>query len=80
MGGNSDHEYKWTPQCTELQMSALQAMSAVLCCGPCFDPNGLAEDDCYYAWLNMLLASQDDRVSNDFLFILFFYFELFDIY
>lgn len=48
-------------------MSALQAMSAVLCCGPCFDPNGLAEDDCYYAWLNMLLASQDDRVSNDFL-------------
>jgi hypothetical protein len=50
-------------RCTELQLSALQAMSALLCCGPCFNPQGLAEDGVLYPWLDMLLASHDDKVG-----------------
>ena len=50
--------------CSELQLSALQAMSALLCCGPCFNPQGLAEDGVLYPWLDMLLASHDDKVGN----------------
>ena len=50
--------------CSELQLSALQAMSALLCCGPCFNPQGLAEDGVLYPWLDMLLASRDDKVGN----------------
>jgi len=38
-------------------------MSAVLCCGPVFDPNGLNDDGYIYQWLDMLLSSHDDRVS-----------------
>ncbi|KAG8224237.1 hypothetical protein J437_LFUL002693 [Ladona fulva] len=49
--------------CTELQLSALQAMSALLCCGPCFDPKGLAEEGGYfYPWLDLLLHSRDEKV------------------
>ncbi|XP_068083711.1 protein furry [Anabrus simplex] len=46
----------------ELQLSALQAMSALLCCGPCFNPQGLAEEGMFYPWLDMLLASDDDKI------------------
>jgi len=49
--------------CTELELSAVRAMSAVLCCGPVFDPNGLNDDGYIYQWLDMLLSSHDDRVS-----------------
>ncbi|XP_063231705.1 protein furry [Bacillus rossius redtenbacheri] len=48
--------------CSELQLSALQAMTALLCCGPCFDPQGLSEDGVFYPWLDLLLASQDDKI------------------
>ncbi|PNF32070.1 hypothetical protein B7P43_G05723 [Cryptotermes secundus] len=48
--------------CSELQLSALQAMSALLCCGPCFNPQGLAEDGLFYPWLDMLLASHDEKI------------------
>lgn len=48
---------------SELQFAALQAMSALLCCGPCFDVEGLAEDGPYYQWLDMMLESSDERVS-----------------
>lgn len=50
--------------CSELQLSALQAMSALLCCGPCFNPQGLAEDGFLYPWLDMLLASHDEKVGH----------------
>ncbi|XP_064474584.1 protein furry-like [Ornithodoros turicata] len=43
---------------TELELSALQAMSSVLCCGPCMDPPGLNEESVVYQWLDSLLASQ----------------------
>uniref|UniRef100_A0A182NNI5 Cell morphogenesis protein N-terminal domain-containing protein n=1 Tax=Anopheles dirus TaxID=7168 RepID=A0A182NNI5_9DIPT len=45
----------------KLQFSALQAMSAVLCCGPCFDPGHLAEDGAIYSWLDMLMTSKDEK-------------------
>lgn len=48
---------------SELQMAALQAMSALLCCGPCFDPPSLAEDGLLYQWLDLLLGSEDEKVS-----------------
>lgn len=47
-----------------LQFSALSAMSAVLCCGPCFDTHYLAEDGIIYAWLDMLLTSTHDNVYD----------------
>jgi hypothetical protein len=56
--------------CSELQLSALQAMSALLCCGPCFNPQGLAEDGLFYPWLDMLLASHDEKVRFDHLLLL----------
>lgn len=47
----------------ELQFAALQAMSAVLCCGPCFNVhNLLSEDGTVYGWLSTLLASKDEKV------------------
>lgn len=48
----------------ELQLSALQAMSALLCCGPVFSPQVLAEDGSLYPWLDMLMASKDEKVST----------------
>ncbi|XP_014285726.3 protein furry isoform X3 [Halyomorpha halys] len=47
---------------TQLQFQALQAMSAVLCCGPCFDPHALAEEGSLYPWIDHLLASEDPKV------------------
>lgn len=46
-------------------------MSALLCCGPCFDTHNLSEDGAIYRWLDMLLESSDDKVS-------LFYLLLFD--
>lgn len=45
----------------ELQYAALQAMSSMLCCGPCFD--NLAEESPYYLWLDGLLNSTDEKVN-----------------
>lgn len=50
----------------ELQLSALQAMSALLCCGSCFNPQGLSEESVFYPWLDMLLASNDDKVRKNY--------------
>lgn len=44
---------------SELELSALQAMSSVLCCGPCMDPPGLNEESVIYHWLDSLLGSRD---------------------
>lgn len=50
--------------CSELQISALQAMSGLLCCGPCFNTQALAEEgSLLYQWLDLLLASKDEKVS-----------------
>ncbi|XP_049542885.1 protein furry isoform X2 [Anopheles darlingi] len=46
----------------KLQFSALQAISAVLCCGPCFEPAHLAEDGAIYSWLDMLMTSNDEKI------------------
>lgn len=49
---------------TELQLSALQAMSGLLCCGPCFNPQSLSEEGAIlYQWLDLLLASKDEKVN-----------------
>lgn len=55
-----DHNHKKT---TELQFAALQAMSALLCCGPCFDSQGLIEDGSFYRWLDVMLESSDEKVN-----------------
>lgn len=50
--------------CTELQLSALQAMSGLLCCGSCFNPQSLSEEGAIlYQWLDLLLASKDEKVT-----------------
>lgn len=50
--------------CSELQLYALQAMSGLLCCGPCFNPQSLSEEGAIlYQWLDLLLASKDEKVS-----------------
>lgn len=59
---SSLHEEEKT--CTELQLSALQAMSGLLCCGPCFNPQSLSEEGAIlYQWLDLLLASKDEKVG-----------------
>lgn len=40
-----------------------QAMSALVCCGPCFAPAALAEDGSLYPWINEMLSSTNDKVS-----------------
>ncbi|KAK0052998.1 protein furry [Biomphalaria pfeifferi] len=51
-------EDKWSEQ----EISAVRAMSAVLCCGKVFDPNGLNDDGYIYHWLDTLLSSQDEKI------------------
>lgn len=53
-----------SPEEMALQFSALSAMSAVLCCGPCFDQHYMAEDGIIYPWLDMLLTSSHENVST----------------
>lgn len=38
-------------------------MSALLCCGSCFDAHNLSEEGIIYSWLDSLLTSSDDKVS-----------------
>ncbi|XP_022832694.1 protein furry isoform X5 [Spodoptera litura] len=45
-----------------LNLSALKAMSAVVCCGRCFDPTALAEDGSLYPWLREMLSSPNDKI------------------
>ena len=50
--------------CTPLELSSVQAMSAVLCCGPAFDSKALNdENDIVYTWLNTLLGTHHEEVS-----------------
>lgn len=41
-----------------------KAMSALLCCGPCFDGQYLAEEGLIYHWLDSLLITPDEKVSS----------------
>ncbi|XP_053624606.1 protein furry isoform X2 [Plodia interpunctella] len=45
-----------------LNLSALRAMSALVCCGPCFAPSALAEDGSLYPWLSEMLSSSSDKI------------------
>lgn len=49
---------------SELEISALQACAASLCCGPVYDPAGLNEDGYIYVWLNRLLATYDEKIKR----------------
>ncbi|XP_055840446.1 protein furry isoform X2 [Episyrphus balteatus] len=46
----------------KLQFSALQAMSALLSCGPIFHTTYLGDDGIIYKWLDCLLVSRDEKV------------------
>lgn len=56
------HDPEYSP--TKFEFSALQAMSAVLCCGSVFDPQTLGEDSLTYHWLEVLLSSKDERLGQ----------------
>ncbi|CAL4082255.1 unnamed protein product, partial [Meganyctiphanes norvegica] len=47
---------------TEFELCALQASTAVLCCGPSFDPQLLSIDGNIYQWLDALLGSHDEKI------------------
>ncbi|XP_063413170.1 protein furry-like isoform X1 [Mytilus trossulus] len=64
IGDTIDRRPAKDESCTELELSAVRAMSAVLCCGPVFDTNGLNDDGYIYQWLDMLLSSHDDRIYD----------------
>ncbi|XP_065885600.1 protein furry homolog isoform X2 [Dysidea avara] len=49
---------------TNLSITALQAMSALLCCGPAFDLQGLAPGNYIYQWLNNMLHSNEPKVQK----------------
>ena len=38
-------------------------MSALLCCGPIFDPEALIRGRYIYRWLENMLCSQEEKVS-----------------
>jgi len=46
----------------DIEVSALKAMSAVLCCGSVFDNKCLSEDSPFYQWVNKLLLSEDENI------------------
>ncbi|CAB3359556.1 Hypothetical predicted protein [Cloeon dipterum] len=50
--------------CSELEFAALQAMSALLSCGPCFTNQGLCYEGIFYPWLDTMLDSSDEKVSE----------------
>lgn len=52
---------------TVLELATVSAMSAVLCCGPIFDPNGLNEDGYIYSWLDSLLSCEDLEMKEQIL-------------
>ncbi|KAK7496521.1 hypothetical protein BaRGS_00012173, partial [Batillaria attramentaria] len=49
---------------SEQELSAVRAMSAVLCCGPVFDMNGFNDDGYIYHWLDTLLSSSDEKMRQ----------------
>ena len=47
---------------TDFELSALESMIAVLCCGSCFDESALSEDGSLYTFLDNLLESDHSKV------------------
>lgn len=48
----------------QVSFSSLQAMSALLCCGPVFQSNGLDTGSPLYRWLDNMLTCQDTKVCS----------------
>lgn len=48
----------------ELELAALQACAATLCCGVVYDPSGLNDKGCIYTWLYRLLTTRDALVNQ----------------
>ena len=48
----------------QLSFNALQAMSALLCCGPVFQANGLERSSPLYRWLDNMLNCNETRVRG----------------
>ena len=48
----------------ELELACLQALAAVLCCGPVYDQKLLNDDGAIYYWLDILLGDHDDKVMK----------------
>nr|XP_036224560.1 protein furry-like [Bactrocera oleae] len=51
-----------TPEEEKLQFSALQALSALICCGHIFYAPFLSDYGILYVWLDMLLTSKDEKI------------------
>ncbi|GAB1603756.1 protein furry-like isoform X6 [Argonauta hians] len=49
---------------SDLEIAAVGAMCAILCCGPVFDVSGLNEDGYIYNLLNTFLTCENDQVYN----------------
>ncbi|GFR96359.1 furry [Elysia marginata] len=62
--GAGDKRHSKEEPWSEQELSAVRAMSAVLCCGKVFDSNGLNDDGYIYHWLDTLLGSQDEKVKG----------------
>nr|AOV18883.1 furry [Lymnaea stagnalis] len=60
--GPGDKRHNKEESWNEQEISAVRAMSAVLCCGKVFDPSGLNDDGYIYHWLDTLLSSQDEKI------------------
>lgn len=60
----SSHHMKGSvsEQPTDFELSALESMISVLCCGPCFDDLDLIEGESLYTFLNSMLESNNPRV------------------
>jgi len=52
------------PHKSALSFNALQAMSALLCCGPVFHSRGLDKENSLYGWLENMLHSGEPRVQT----------------
>ncbi|XP_076468272.1 protein furry-like isoform X4 [Babylonia areolata] len=60
--GTLDRRLSKEESWSEQELSAVRAMSAVLCCGPVFDKNGFNDDGYIYHWLDTLLSSSDEKI------------------
>jgi len=49
---------------SHLSVNALQAMSAILCCGTVFHPKCLDKDSRMFRWLENMLSSEEAKVSE----------------
>ena len=52
------------PRASALSFNSLEAMSALLCCGPVFHNKGLERESNLYRWLDNMLTSGEQRVGG----------------